>query len=215
MSLQIQPIEPFMTPETLSNYEVGFKTTFWENRARLNVAAYHMVWNDLQAEVFQGPGGSGGVRDNVGDAHSTGVDFEFFLIPVKGLTWNIGGSYLEAQTDDDFSIDGDIIPAGTAIPNVSEFSFNTALQYNFRLTEKLWAFARASYSYTGPAHALNLSSDFDTPEYEIVNVRAGIEQENWQLTVFVDNMLDEHIKYMYGGELATDLFCRCSVFRCR
>ena len=178
-------------PETLTNYEIGLKSTFWDGRARLNIAAYHMAWNDLQAAVATGAGTVAAI-DNVGDAHSTGVDVEFFLRPFNGLTWTVGGTCLEAETDDDYTISGTIVPAGTRIPKSAEVMFNTALQYNFLLTDTLWGFARASYSYTGTA-ANDLGSDVKIPAYEIVNFRAGIERENWQLTLFVDNMLDEQI----------------------
>ncbi len=54
--------------------------------------------------------------------------------------------------------------------------------------------------------AQSLVSDFDTPAYKIVSFRAGIEQENWQLTVFIDNMFDELIIYDYGGTMKLDLY---------
>ncbi len=196
----------FYEPETLTNYEVGFKSLFWNNRARLNVAAYYMEWNDLQAETIQGPGGAGEAIDNVGDAHSMGIDVEFLLRPVKGLEWSLGGTLLEAETDDDYIIEGTVVPAGSLIPNAAEISFSTSLQYNHLLTEDLWGFARASYSYTGSARALFLSSGIKTPSYEVVNFSAGIEKENWQLTVFVNNVFDEHIIYDFGGTQTTDLF---------
>jgi len=190
-------------PETLTNYEIGLKTTFWNGRARLNVAAYHMAWNDLQADLGIGVATMDAIT-NVGDAHSTGIDVEFSLRPVNGLTWTIGGTCLEAETDDDFVIAYQTVPAGTKIPKSAEVMFNTALQYNFPLTENLWGFARASYSYTGTA-ANGLGSVIEIPAYEIVNFRAGVERENLQLTVFVNNALDEQINL---GNVAgtTDLF---------
>ncbi|MBW2366416.1 MAG: TonB-dependent receptor [Deltaproteobacteria bacterium] len=201
-NLYLLPGAPvFYDPETLTNYELGLKSTFWNGRARLNVAGYYMDWSDLQVVTVQGPGGAGDSIDNTGDAHTMGVDVEFFLRPIKGLQWSVGGTFLEAETDDDYMVEGNLIPAGTPIPMAAEIMFNTALQYNCLLTENLWGFARASYSYTGEAPAESLLSDFDTPAYEIVNFRAGIEQENWQLTVFVDNMFDEHIIYDYGAEV--------------
>ncbi|MBW2366587.1 MAG: TonB-dependent receptor [Deltaproteobacteria bacterium] len=195
-------------PETLTNYEIGLKSTFWDGRARLNVAVYHMAWNDLQADLGIGVATMNAI-DNVGDAHSTGIDVEFFLRPVNGLTWTIGGTSLEAETDDDYIIAGSTVPSGTKVPKSAEVMFNTALQYNFLLTENLWGFARASYSYTGTA-ANGLGSDVEIPAYEIVNFRAGVERENWQLTVFVDNALDEQIN-LGNVTGTTDLFSGDSI----
>jgi len=103
-----------------------------------------------------------------------------------------------------------LAPAGTRIPDVAELSYNTALQYNFSITNTLLGFARISYSYTGDAHAL-LTADHFTPSYQIVNFRAGVERENWQLTVFVNNMFDEYIMYWDGGTYDTDLYIGTSV----
>jgi len=191
----------FYDPETLTNYEIGFKSTFWDGRARLNVAAYHMAWKDFQAIVIEGMGGAGEARDNVGDAHSTGVDVEFTIRPVSGLTWTIGGSLLEAETDEDYTIDNKFVPAGTRIPDVSEISFNTALQYNFPIIKDIIGFCRAAYSYAGDAQAVFLNSGLTTPSYQIVNFRAGIEEKNWQLAVFANNIFDEYLYYQkaYAG----------------
>ena len=80
-------------------------------------------------------------------------------------------------------------PASHVFTNVSSDCF---ICINFLLTEKLWGFARASYSFTGTA-ANDLGSDVEIPEYEIVNIRAGVERENWQVAVFVNNVFDEQI----------------------
>jgi len=190
---------PFFDPETLSNYEIGLKSTFWQDRARLNMAAYYMDWKDLQAEVASGVAGAGGATGNVGDAHSMGVDLEFYLRPIRGLSWTAGATFLQAETDDDFELSGGTVPSGTSIPNAAELLFNTAVQYNFLFSETLWGFVRTSYSYSGESRAGLQTNDPDTPAYEIVNFRAGIERENWQLTFFVDNLLDEDIIYRAAG----------------
>jgi len=103
---------------------------------------------------------------------------------------------------------GVTVPAGTALPDAAELTFNTAVQYNVSLTDTLWGFCRASYSYTGETPT-TLGSDIDTPAYEIVNFRVGIEKENWQLTLFVDNMFDEKVAYWYLPD-TTDLYSGAS-----
>jgi len=193
-------------PETLTNYELGLKTTFFNGRARFNIGLFHMQWESFQGIVLRGPNGIGDAYDNIGDAHSTGVDLELTVRPVQGLSWTFGGSFLEAETDDDYTILGETVPAGTRIPLVSELTYSTALQYNFPITQNLLGFTRISYAYCSDAKAQTLGYPFETPSYQFVDFKAGIEQNSWQITFFVNNLFDEAIIYERGYTPDPDIY---------
>lgn len=86
--------------DTLSNYEIGFKTT-WNGNFRLNGAAYYEIWDGIQYLVipygFQG----NGVVLNAGKAHVKGVelDAEWRL---GRLTLATSGAYNDAKLASDF-----------------------------------------------------------------------------------------------------------------
>jgi iron complex outermembrane receptor protein len=86
-------------PETVSIFEIGAKTEFFDNHARLNIAAYAGSYKDIQVD-FQRPYETGGVRTTrtttstinapgTGGLH--GVEAELTVNPVAGLT--LGASY--------------------------------------------------------------------------------------------------------------------------
>ncbi|MDF0486518.1 TonB-dependent receptor [Sphingomonas sp. H39-1-10] len=86
-------------PETVSMFEIGAKTEFFDRHARFNVAAYAGSYKDIQVD-FSRPYETGGVRTNrtttstinapgTGGLH--GVEAELTLLPVRGLT--LTGSY--------------------------------------------------------------------------------------------------------------------------
>jgi iron complex outermembrane receptor protein len=90
-------------PETVSMFEIGAKTEFWNHRARFNLAAYVGNYKDIQLD-FSGlyEDVIGGVRvattrttTNTVNAPGTGrlkgVEAEFTLAPLPGLT--LGASY--------------------------------------------------------------------------------------------------------------------------
>ncbi|MEM7581616.1 MAG: TonB-dependent receptor, partial [Cyanobacteria bacterium P01_A01_bin.80] len=70
-------------PEYSNNFEIGYKSNWFNNKLQVNVAAFHIDWKDLQ--FFNSFGNFVFARTNVGDASSTGVELEAIAIPVKGL----------------------------------------------------------------------------------------------------------------------------------
>jgi outer membrane receptor protein involved in Fe transport len=187
---------PDYDSETLESYELGLKSGLWDDRLRLNAALYRMNWNELQAIVAEGPGGIGEVVGNVGDAHTNGLDLELRALVLPGLEITAAGSWLEAETDDEYlapdPAGGDplVVPRGVRIPGTSERSFTLATEYGWDLTGRLEGFLRASYSYTGDSVDQIVRQE-KVPAYELVNVRAGVVADSWRFTLFVDNLLDE------------------------
>ena len=95
---------PF-NPETVSMFEIGAKTEFWNHRARFNVAAYKGRYKSIQLD-FSGlyEDVVNGVRiattrtttntvNAPGTGHLEGVEAEFTVAPVRGLTLNASYAY--------------------------------------------------------------------------------------------------------------------------
>ncbi len=95
---------PF-NPETVSMFEVGAKTEFWDGRARLNIAAYTGRYKSIQLDFFGlYEDVVNGVRvvttrttsDTVnapGTGKLKGFEAEFNLAPVDGLTLSASYAY--------------------------------------------------------------------------------------------------------------------------
>ena len=76
-------------PESLTAYEIGVKSQLFDNRLRLNVAAFYEDYKNLQIQEF-----TNGVQfyNNAGAAKIPGFEVELTAVPVTGLTLsgNIG-----------------------------------------------------------------------------------------------------------------------------
>ncbi|MBW2369643.1 MAG: TonB-dependent receptor [Deltaproteobacteria bacterium] len=185
--------------ETLNNYEIGLKSTWLANRLSFNVAGYYMKWKELQATVIEDLVGES--IDNVGDAHTMGVEFEIVARPLPGLQLSVASNILEAEIDEDVELpagDGSMrtLAKGMRIPNTADFKFHAAIQYWRYLTDSIAGFARLSYSHTGDAITwLEPSLVSTIPAYDVVSTRLGIETDRWSLALFVDNLFDEFIIY--------------------
>ena len=110
---------PTFDPETVTSYEVGFKTSTWEDKLHFNAAAYLTNYDDIQVSVFQAiapitaNGGTGGIR---------GLEFKTQISP--GTGWYFEGN--AGLTDAYYT---SILPSATDINLNSKFAFVSKRQY--------------------------------------------------------------------------------------
>jgi iron complex outermembrane receptor protein len=103
--------EPF-NPETVSMFEIGAKTEFWDHRARFNIAAYTGTYKNIQLD-FSGlyEDVVNGVRvtttrtttntvNDTGKGKLKGIEAEFTLAPVTGLTLSASYAYNSVKIPD-------------------------------------------------------------------------------------------------------------------
>ena len=85
-------------PETLTAYEGGVKTRFWERRATLNLAAFHYDYDNLQLSgVAVVQGAPRYVTSNAGQASVTGVEVDGQVIIGAAGTLRYGVTWLDAH----------------------------------------------------------------------------------------------------------------------
>ncbi|WP_394728724.1 TonB-dependent receptor [Altererythrobacter sp. GH1-8] len=222
------PSDEFGTfdPEFNWTYELGAKTTLWDGRAIVNVAAFYIDWSNLQATA-PATFAAGPVTVNGTGASSKGVEIDASLDITDNFNWRIAGSYQDATYDDGF-VDGSIelrcgvngatvVPVsvcsaevgGNQIANSSDLNFYTAAKYT--IPEVIGGFdlyGRVSYSFEAGKSptALNLA---DTGDIELVTLRIGLQDDRTEIAFWVDNLFDE--KYIARAtpitEAAANQFC--------
>tara|TARA_R110000782_G_scaffold268047_1_gene364004 strand:- start:8902 stop:11229 length:2328 start_codon:yes stop_codon:yes gene_type:complete len=85
-------------PETLDAYEAGVKAQLFDRKLRLNVAYFYYDYKDVQLRSTAPPAPPGtALLQNVAAVRSKGVDVDFSLVPVSGLTINGGFEILDAK----------------------------------------------------------------------------------------------------------------------
>ena len=103
-------------PETLDNYEAGFKTEFSGGRVRLNGAAFLMKYKDMQQDLdVPAPGTSTGRENrtiNASSAEFKGFELDLTARLFDGFTLSGNMGYLDAKYKDFF---GDIYSTGTPV----------------------------------------------------------------------------------------------------
>jgi iron complex outermembrane receptor protein len=174
-------------PETLNSYEIGFKSTLYDGRARFNVAAFYYDYQDFQALNFQGVATSY-IQNR--DATLQGVDAEVFATPIDNLNIVFGVSYLD-QVVNDVAIGGNTLDR--EIPYAPEWNITGLVRYEWdAFGGRIAAQANANYvsdQYLGLSNADVLLE----PSYTVVDARLSftLPDERTTISLFVDNLTDE------------------------
>jgi outer membrane receptor protein involved in Fe transport len=105
---------PSFKSETLTNYEIGVKTT-WNNVFRFNASAYYETWNNIQYAVVVAGAQGAGYTGNAGKARVKGVEYDADLRLGK-LTLSTSGAYNDAALKGNFC---NFVAQGAAISQLA------------------------------------------------------------------------------------------------
>lgn len=196
--------------ETLISYETGFKTEFWDGRARLNAAFFMYDYRDIQLGVFvQLPTGGFATRlRSAGDVEVRGAEFELAVNPFENLRLTAGVGLLDSEFQDSNSVNsGGVIYdlKGKELPLSFPVSFNGSARYAVPLAGgEGWV--RADYSWKPDHYFTTDNSEREGSDaYGLLNLRAGWTSPDGGLgvEVFVDNATDEkHL--IFAADQTTD-----------
>lgn len=218
---------PRYDDETLWNYEGGVKAQF--GGITFNAAGFYTKINNLQVTADAGSCSSRIVFN--ADAHTMGLEFELAASPVTGLDLGLSGSYVEAEFDSTLTRpNGTVIEGirnGNRLPSVPKFQMAANATYSFPIdpSSDTNAFVTASFQhvgsrYTQPGDQENnprtfvhgftfggapigsaTTLDLKLPDYQLVNLGAGIEfPDELEISVYVNNLLDENALLAFDRE---------------
>lgn len=175
--------------EILDNYEIGAKTTFWDNRVRFNAAAFMLDYTDLQVNELLG---LTLVASNAA-AEVSGFEIETAL----ALTYNvsIGGSYtsLDAEFTSNATAGTLTLPYdGNVLPRSPESQFTLYADGEW----DVWGGAlatRIDYQWTDDFYFdPSNNPEVLVPSYGLLSAFASWESEGGlKLSVYGKNLTDE------------------------
>lgn len=189
-------------PEYTWNYELGIKTSWFDNRLLLNAAAFYIDIQDKQ--VFETDltipvPGAQNIR-NAAKAHSMGCEIELQARPVSGLDINAGFGFTEAKIDDWTAMESGGVQydyKGKYLTYYPRTTANIGVQYSL----SSGIFARIDFLHTGETYCDNKNLIKQDGHQEF-NLRLGYIGENIEFAVWSKNIFDEkYYTYMthYGA----------------
>lgn len=152
-----RPTTPPYKADTLSNYEVGWKTSWLDGRVRFNGAVFYEKWKDIQFSL-PGENGQTYLLNAPGGAEVKGAEAD--------VNWRLGrlqlsaaGAYIDATLTDDFCARvNDCTPKGTRLPSTPKFKINGTARYSFDVAAHP-SFVQAVATHQSGTRAALLDSD--------------------------------------------------------
>ena len=194
-------------PETVTNYEIGLKSRFLDNRAQLNIAAFDTTYEDLQFYVNAVGAGGSSATTNAGEATVQGVEVEFSLAITEGLILDLAWSNQDGDSKD-IPVEAEI-PEGTppqgTIPNtyLASLNYRKALQNEALFYFNIDYMQKDEYSLEFIDNSL---PQFRSKVDGMLNANIGISLDNgWDIQIWGKNLQDEDV-VLYGQDFWFSLY---------
>lgn len=204
---QNAPFDKF-EPEANWSYEIGFKSSWWDDRVLLNGAAYYIDWSNLQINQTINALGSTAIT-NIGGATSKGFELETQVALTDNFSLRAGITILDPKFKNGtrdaslFTIcglrpDSGIVGApcsidvsGKRVARVSSRQAFVGATYTVpELIAGFDAYVRADFSHQNGKYAENLNFG-NSGSINLTNLRIGLTNDAFELAFWINNLFDE------------------------
>ena len=187
-------------PDTLNNFEIGWKSTSLNGRLLWNGAAYLMNWKQLQTIIYDvNICAPSSFYVNVGDARIYGVESNVDYKLSQHWSLQAAGSYTDSHL---ISSPYPTFAAnvGERLPYVPYFSWSWNLRYEHPLYQALRGYAQIDMAHKGDMwNDLHVAGSNGIPrilqpDYSILNLRLGLNPEggHWLAEFYITNLTDKN-----------------------
>ena len=204
-------VEQGFEPETIDSFEVGLKSTWWNDRATTNIAVFSSDYQDLQIPGSVGVDTDGdgnndsfvGTVTNAGESKIQGIELEGNFLLTENLAATVALSLLDAEIEE-WIVNGVNVADQREVQNTPETMANIGLSYRTDLNMGS-LIVNANWSYKDDIFQFELPTPvLDQESHDIVN--ASIvwmnDDERLKIGLHGKNLTDEDIKtsgYCFGS----------------
>ncbi|WP_421848114.1 TonB-dependent receptor [Novosphingobium sp.] len=219
-----RPTAPAYAVEKLTNYEIGWKTSWLGGKVLFNGALFLEKLNQAQFAVTSD---QNGITDivNAGRARSKGIEADLTVRPTRGLSFQVSGTYADAVITTDLckytnaAFDCTVpspsgnpnalrAPAGTRFAGSPRFKLSAMTRYEFPLG-KFDAFLQLA-----AFHQSTVTSSLDVeearliglqPAYTTLDLSTGVSRDNWSASLSIENVGDKRAQQSRSATCAIAL----------
>lgn len=209
----------------LTNYELGWKTTWADNQLMFNGAVFRESWDDFQF-AYLGQNGLTEIR-NAGQARVTGAEVELRWAVSYNFELSGGAAWYDAELTEDYCAATDdagnplpecFVPAddpdgfpdrafsGSRLPATPKFKGNVTGRYTWDIGDN------QAYLQASVLHVTDRTTDLREAQrellgkldpYTLVDLSGGFSRGNWSFDVFLNNVFDERAELARFAQCAT------------
>jgi iron complex outermembrane receptor protein len=228
---------PPYSSDFLTNYEVGWKTTWLDNRLRFNGSVFVQDWKDFQFAIL----GQNGLTEikNANQARIKGIEGDLNFAVTNALRLTAGFAWLDPKlranycgyVDEqgspetncppgtippgaDDPVDGPQAPNGQQLPITPKFKGNMTARYSFGVGDYN-AFVQGAAVYTGERESdlrtVERAIIGNLPSYTQFDFSLGVSRGNMSLDLFINNAFDERGELYRFAECA-ETICGTEIY---
>jgi iron complex outermembrane recepter protein len=203
-------LNPVLNPETLDSYEIGVKTDFNGNRARLSAALFHYDFKDLQ--VSRGGAGAFITTENAASGNVRGLEVDVGAALTADLSIEAGIALVDSAYEDytagvfvpltappygSAPLAGGLDVRGRSLLRSPDEAAHVGLRYERRLRRGRLPMS-LDYSYKGDYYfdfaAAPETEWLEQRAYGVLNARVAYATEgnSWEIGLWGANLTDEN-----------------------
>jgi len=201
----------------LTNYELGFKTAWFDHRLVLNGAVFDEKWRDFQFSIL----GANGLTEikNAAQAEIRGAEMDFNWAATYNLRVNGGIAWYDPKLTENYCgftdldgnpitdcppgtinpstgdpVDGPEAPDGSRLPVTAKLKGNLGARYTFDLAGgEAYLAGVGVYEGERPSDLRVVENAIigNLDSYWLLDLSAGYAKDNWAIDLFLNNATDE------------------------
>jgi iron complex outermembrane receptor protein len=189
-------------PETLTTYEVGFKSDLLDRRMRLNGAVFFNKFKDIQIQKVDCPESAPYPSQpclrpaNIGAADVKGAELEATIFAGGGFSLDGSVSFLDFKYTSPSTggfLDNTGIPVDGITPYTPEVAYAVGVQYDRSIDSGLLSF-RVDGSYQGKVYELGENTPYSRIEDTfLANAKITYSRhQDWKMALEVQNLFNKY-----------------------
>jgi iron complex outermembrane recepter protein len=203
------PETPSFDPEFAKVIEVGVKFATADKRLRVNVAAFHTDYNDLQVQIFRDVAP---ITSNAASAKIMGFELEVAANPLEGtfVEFAVGMTDADYKEIDERATE---INLDSSFERISKWTLSAGISQEIAIGNGSYLIPRVDWAYRSGFFndALN-SPEIYQPGYHLVNANVAwySADDKYSVTLGVSNLTNEN--YLQTGIYSSTFNSAESVF---
>ena len=190
--------ERLFDADTTTNYELGFKSTWFRSQLHFNAALFNIDWDDAQ---ITGATDVGQLTylSNAGSANAKGIEISSRAILSDSFSVYATYAYTKAELTSDapflFNADGtDGAEDGDRLPGSPEHQFSMGVNYQTDVfNDKTLDINYGLTAQSDVISKVGLHDNGETlPGYSLSNISAKLTADEWSTTLYVDNLFNKY-----------------------
>ena len=195
VNLDIPPLAGFPTPATygpdsLVNYEVGVRPSWFNHQLALDSTLFFINWTDIQLRLGRPDGFA--YAANAGGAHNFGLENVLNWRATPNLQFQLSAIFLQARISKTTDLgNGVILPEGAPIPGAPHWSASELATYQWNGDHRPYVTVSGRFiSGAQSVFAVKGAQSLPIMDYGVFDLRAGFKINQYDLSLYVDNVAD-------------------------